>query len=160
MNIIEVQYLASDLMRQHGLIQSGWRLEFDRSKRRFGVCRYSPKVISLSIPLCVINTIVEVKDVILHEIAHALVGHSHGHDYVWKRKCVEIGAKPERCYSSDEVNTPKMRYEANCGGCGKVHSRQKRITHEKKISCNCQSHLPWSSRILLTYVDTQNKFGR
>ena len=37
----------------------------------------------------------EVRDTILHEIAHALVGPGHGHDAVWKAKCVEVGAKPE-----------------------------------------------------------------
>jgi len=33
-----------------------------------------------------------VRDTLLHEIAHALVGTAHGHDEVWKAKCLEIGA--------------------------------------------------------------------
>jgi hypothetical protein len=39
----------------------------------------------------------EIVDTILHEIAHALVGPRHGHDTVWKAKCTDIGARPERC---------------------------------------------------------------
>ena len=32
-----------------------------------------------------------IRDTILHEIAHALVGPCHGHDAVWRQKAREIG---------------------------------------------------------------------
>ena len=48
-----------------------------------------------------LSSLDQVRDTILHEIAHALVGPGHGHDAVWKRKCREVGARPERCGQAD-----------------------------------------------------------
>lgn len=64
-------------------------------------------------------------DTILHEVAHALVGPGHGHDEVWKATCLEVGARPERCYG-EEVEMPKGRWRATCGGCGREHDRHRR----------------------------------
>ena len=38
----------------------------------------------------------EVRDTILHEVAHALVGPGHGHDTVWKATAAQVGARPQR----------------------------------------------------------------
>ena len=37
----------------------------------------------------------DIKDTVLHEIAHAIVGCNHHHDYVWRACCNKIGCKPE-----------------------------------------------------------------
>ena len=63
--------LALRLMRHHNLLPT-WKFEFDRSKVRFGKCSYGSKTISLSRHLVELNADVEVRDTILHEIAHAL----------------------------------------------------------------------------------------
>ncbi len=119
--------LASQLMAQHGL--TGWQFAFNTNKRRAGVCRYPmksrPGRIELSRHYVLRNPADEVRDTILHEIAHALVGPRHGHDEVWKAKCVEVGARPERCYD-DTVVMPKGRWRATCGGCGREHDRHRR----------------------------------
>jgi predicted SprT family Zn-dependent metalloprotease len=156
MNLNDAQTLAVNLMRQHGLTQLGWTFEYDRAVRRFGVCKYRPKVIGLSEHLVRLNGLTEVKDVILHEIAHALVGQGHGHNNVWKRKCIEIGAKPERCYDGDDVETPQLRYVAICGGCGKEHDRSKKLKDGVRSACHCQKHLPWDRKHILNY---QDRFG-
>ncbi len=39
------------------------------------------------------------KQVLLHEVAHALVGPDHGHDQVWKDKALQIGCRPD-CVSA------------------------------------------------------------
>ncbi len=57
----------------------------------------------------------EVKDTILHEIAHALVGKAHHHDDVWRAKALEIGCSGRRCH--DLQFTPP-RYLVTCErGC-------------------------------------------
>ncbi|OED38134.1 hypothetical protein AB833_20860 [Chromatiales bacterium (ex Bugula neritina AB1)] len=92
-------------MKKHGL--SGWTGGLDNARRRFGVCRFYQQQISLSRVLCELNSEEEVRDTILHEIAHALAweryGESCGHDRRWKAICVEIGARPVACYDSGVV---------------------------------------------------------
>ena len=151
MNLAHAQQLAEVLMDRHGLLDKGWYFQFDLAKRRFGCCNYTKRVINLSAPLTNINDEAQVKDTILHEIAHALVGHEHGHDSVWKAKCREIGAKPERCYTSNDTNVIAGKYRAVCGGCGQVHNRYKRVPRGRRVACNCQNHLPWDKKKLLEY---------
>ena len=97
----------------------------------------------------------EVTDCILHEIAHALAGHKAGHGWAWKQVCIRIGAKPERCYDTEEVTQPQMRYQATCGGCNKVWQKVKRPDNTRKRSCSCQRGISWDKRHLLVYVDTK-----
>ena len=56
------------------------RVAYDSAKRRAGVCRFATQTLGLSAPLTTLHSEVEVRDTILHEIAHALVGPRHGHD--------------------------------------------------------------------------------
>ena len=137
MNLAHAQQLAESLMAQHRLTAKGWSFEFDTAKRRFGCCNFSNKVISLSAPLTNANEEAQVKDTILHEIAHALVGSGHGHDSVWKAKCREIGCKDERCYSDKDTVLIAGKYRAVCGGCGKEHSRHKRPLKGRRFACLC-----------------------
>lgn len=123
---------AVNLMARHGL--AGWQFGFNRNVRRAGVCRYAsgkrPGRIELSVHFVGHNSWDEILDTILHEIAHALVGPEHGHDAAWKAKCVELGARPERCYG-DHVRMPPGRWRAACPACRRVfdrHRRPKRLT--------------------------------
>jgi predicted SprT family Zn-dependent metalloprotease len=118
MNTQEAHRIALNLMEHHGLIQKGWKFEFDKGRRRFGVCKYRKKLIGLSKQLTELNSLETVKDTILHEIAHALVGIGHGHDHVWKNKAIEIGCNGKRCYG-EHVILPTGNYEAYCRYCQK-----------------------------------------
>jgi predicted SprT family Zn-dependent metalloprotease len=156
MNIESAKYLAFKLMTQHGLIMTGWNLVIDNAVKRFGRCSYRLRQINLSGPLIELNDESEVRDVILHEIAHALTK-GDGHGARWKAKCVEIGCRPVRCYTTDNVTQPAMRYQATCGGCGRVHQRTRAVDKfGPKRSCRCQKG-PWDKRILLVYVDTHKQ---
>lgn len=152
MNTVTAKQLALELMDQYGLLYLGWSFEFDTAKRRFGCCNYTHKVISLSAPLTTANEEAQVKDTILHEIAHALVGYGHGHDSVWKSMCVAIGAKPERCYTQEDTTVIAGKYRAVCGGCGQVHNRHKRPPRGRRYACLCQNHISdWSKKKILEY---------
>ena len=152
MNLVTAKHLAIQLMSKHGLLDKGWSFEFDNAKRRFGVCKYRSQVIGLSKPLTLANDETRVVDTILHEIAHALVGIGHGHDSVWKAKCREIGAKPERCFTSADTILIAGKYKAVCGECGKVHSRHKRFPQGRRVACLCQNHIvDWNKKKLLEY---------
>ena len=122
-----VRESARVLMAAHGLI--GWEFGLNTNVRRAGVCFYpqrgNPGRIELSAHFVERNPDEEVRDTILHEIAHALVGPRHGHDAVWRAKCVEIGARPDRCYG-EEIAMPAGRWKARCLGCGRGFDRHRR----------------------------------
>ena len=86
--------LARELMAEHGL--SGWTFRFDRARRRAGLCRYDRREISLSGPLTALYDDADVREVVLHEIAHALAGARHGHDAVWRATARAIGSTGRR----------------------------------------------------------------
>lgn len=91
--------LARGLMAEHGL--EGWALRFDRARRRAGLCRYDRREISLSGPLTALYDEADVREVVLHEIAHALVGARHGHDALWRATARRIGASGRRLVRED-----------------------------------------------------------
>ena len=145
MNLVEAQNLAVNLMQQHGL--HTWRFEFDRAKRRFGCCNYTLKLITLSSELVRINEVEQVRDTILHEIAHALVGHKHGHNAVWQRKAIEIGCNGERCFSGEDTNLVTGKYIATCPKCNHVHTKHRRP--KKVASCGKCARVFDRERILV-----------
>jgi predicted SprT family Zn-dependent metalloprotease len=154
MNLSTAQSLAISLMKKHNIWQQGWSFEFDNAFRRFGVCRYRNKIIGLSSRLVTLNNEEKVKDTILHEIAHAIAGHRAGHGIEWKNVCTNIGAKPERCYSSLDTNMPLQKYTAVCGGCGVTHQKSRIKNKLIRRACKCQSGKDWGNRILLEYKTT------
>jgi hypothetical protein len=95
MDLDEARELALSLMREHGLRE--WTFAFDNAKTRAGVCRSSPRQIGLSRPLTLLHSPAEVRNTILHEIAHALVGPRHGHDPAWRATAETIGCTATRC---------------------------------------------------------------
>ena len=103
--------MGRGLMEQHGL--DDWILVFDRAKTRAGACRPARREIALSAPLTRLHDEAEVRDTLLHEIAHALVGARHGHDAVWQAKALELGCSGERC-SSAEAPTLEGAWRATC----------------------------------------------
>jgi predicted SprT family Zn-dependent metalloprotease len=119
---LEARRLARELLDVHGL--DGWSFAFNRSKRDLGICRFGPRLIELSVHFVERNAGSAVRDTLLHEIAHALVGPGHGHDAAWQRMCLRVGARPERL--SYEADMPEGRWQAVCGGCGRLHHRHRR----------------------------------
>ena len=132
MKTYEVAPIARELMNQHGLVQ--WTFQFDRAKRRAGLCQHRRQTISISVNYVHRNTIEDIKDTILHEIAHALVGPGHGHNRTWKLMCVKIGAKPQRC-CGEHVDMPKGHWQALCKGCKKVFHKHRRPKYMTGTYC-------------------------
>ncbi|AXH49342.1 SprT-like protease [Streptomyces phage Blueeyedbeauty] len=110
MDLFTAERNAKLLMAAHGLV--GWRFEWDNAARRFGRCTYSTRTISMSRQLTVQRTEMAVRNTMLHEIAHALVGPGHGHDAVWRAKAISIGCDGKRC-SADKVEV-NYKYVAKC----------------------------------------------
>src|SRR3954453_5229611 len=89
MDLRDAFAMAEYLLEVHGL--EGWEVVYDNAKRRAGICRFSDQVLGLSAPLTAVHSEDDVRDTILHEIAHALVGPAHGHDATWRAVARGVG---------------------------------------------------------------------
>lgn len=123
MNSFQIQGLATALLTDYDLYTKGWRFDWDNGKRRLGACHYATKRITMSRYLVQNCSDAEIRETLLHEIAHALTP-GHHHDGVWRRKLIEMGGTGARTH---QVETVKGRYDvvcANCGVVGNKHARQ------------------------------------
>ena len=126
--------LARSLLDEHGL--GAWTVGLDRAKTRAGATHFRHRRITLSAPLTRAHDEALVRDTILHEIAHALVGPTHGHDGVWKAKAREIGASDARCFSSEAAR----ELAPFIGTCPAGHEVRRHRRPTRLIACaECSS---------------------
>jgi predicted SprT family Zn-dependent metalloprotease len=145
MNLYEAQHLARDLMNRHGL--PDWHFKFDHARRRFGSCRIRSRTITLSRPLTLLNPIDEVRDTILHEIAHALTP-GDGHGSKWKTACRAIGAVPKRCFDETSVVAPPRKAAPLLIGCARCNwwADRRRRTRSKLICKLCRGPVTYRAK--------------
>jgi predicted SprT family Zn-dependent metalloprotease len=126
--------LAEELLAEHRL--GGWSFDFDHAVRRAGSCHYGRRRITLSLQFARQVSEAEIRETLLHEIAHALVGPEHHHDAVWRARAKEIGASGERCH--DRRFSPP-RYIVQCrNGCWSATAERRR----RNIVCRrCQGEI-------------------
>ncbi|WP_370248890.1 SprT-like domain-containing protein [Nocardioides sp.] len=126
MDPVAARALAQQLMADHGL--EGWTVVLDTAVRRAGVCRFADRTIGLSAPLTRLHDETQVRETILHEIAHALVGPRHGHDRVWRETARRLGASGERCLPAD-TPAPEAPWVGTCpaGHTSTRHRRPERV---------------------------------
>ena len=138
MNPADARTLAQVLLNKHEL--HDWTFAFNRRKRAFGLCDFHKRTIYLSAVLTELNAEAEVRDTLLHEIAHALAGPGAGHGPTWRKVAQAVGAKPRRCYSAEEVRQPQSRYLLVCPSCGKSRPCYREPT--RVYACrNCRNRL-------------------
>ena len=141
--LAQVETLAKCLLAHHAGsgLGPGWQFGFDLAPTRAGVCNYTDRRISLSVSYCLRATRAEIADTVLHEIAHAIVGHRHNHDAVWKAKAREIGCTGERCH---RVEHSAARWVGECG-CGQRwfrHKLQRRMLKDR-VCAKCRGVITW-----------------
>lgn len=132
--------LACDLMVEH--IGHGL-FAWTNKKRVFGEagfsgndCENGEPVIYLSRKLTELNSEAEVRNCILHEIAHLLTW-GDGHGPRWKAKCVELGCRPETQYK-ENVRTPLPKYKLICMDCNQTLQgwyRKPKIQDASRYQC-------------------------
>jgi predicted SprT family Zn-dependent metalloprotease len=153
MKLIDARNMLVSEMRQHGLLAEGWTWKFDRAKNRRGQTswRYNDdgsikrRWISLSENFVRLNNEDRVLATIRHEIAHALVGGTHGHDAVWQAKCREIGGNGQRCTAAVEV---PAKWIGTCPGCGNAIHRHRMTAKAQRVACArcCRSNGGYDAR--------------
>ena len=95
-----VAKMARRLMDEHGL--TGWTFAFVEAKRRLGDCHFRHRVIRISRAHGLEGNEEQIRDTVLHEIAHAIAGREAGHGRLWKATARRIGATPRaKAYESE-----------------------------------------------------------
>ena len=96
MRLDEAEDLARGYMKLHN-VDEGWDFAWSRSIINFGMTRntwrrgvYVSEIL-LSKPLTEVMPSQAVEEIVLHEVAHAIVGPHHQHNALWREKCLEIG---------------------------------------------------------------------
>lgn len=154
MNLVAASRLARELMDQHGL--KAWTFEFDDAVRRAGMCSYTKHRISLSAPITRIHDEREVRDTILHEVAHALAGPAAKHGPVWREVAVRIGCSGMRCVdpSAPSIDGPWV------GACPAGHRTTRFRRPSGLRSCRaCGQQFDLANLIAWTYKGRNAAMG-
>lgn len=149
MELHEIERHARALMTAHGV--GSLAFEFDGGKRRIGATHYVrigrttlPKKITFSRHFAPLLSEAEIRDTILHEIAHALAGRDAGHGPVWQAAVRKIGGKAERCKATKA--SPEKSVIGTCPICHKVVAQQHRLPLRVYFhrTCGKASVLTWA----------------
>ena len=145
MELKEAERMARTLMTQHGVGRI--QFAFDGGKRRLGATHMLnvsgskiPTKITLSRHYVVLLPEAEVKDVILHEIAHALVPNAN-HGPAFMAMCRKVGAKPARC--AQPSARPQHNIEGRCPKCDCKVSEHIRMPRAAYIHRTCRTRLEY-----------------
>ena len=84
-----VRVWAQALIDMH--LDDTWSFDFDHAKRRAGLCDYRRKRITVSRYLAARFEDDEIHQTLLHEVAHAVAGHTAAHGPEWKRVARDLG---------------------------------------------------------------------
>jgi len=137
----QIEAMASELFQAHGLIN--YSFGFDRAIRRAGQCDYTKKRITLSKHFVATADLDQVHQVLLHEVAHALVGRSVGHGKEWKQQASLLGYRHEKLDGA-VIAESSAKYLGDCAA-GHRHYRMRRPS--SVLSCKLCS--PSFSRLHL-----------
>lgn len=131
MELRDVLTMAYELMSQHKL--DHWCFGFDSAKRRAGCCNYRKKRISVSTWFAQSHDVDEVRDTILHEIAHALTPRA-GHGPLWRAMARTIGARPQACCEVADDKAPAYTWHTVCTKCKQVTCKTYRRRSQSTIA--------------------------
>ena len=117
----EVKELANLMLKQSGLADKGWRFYINMNRSRLGVCNYRKQHIEIS-AYHLTSEPAEIRNTLLHEIAHALVGpYVQAHGREWRQKALEIGCNGQRCGKMDAPS----KYIGTCPKCNTTVKRNR-----------------------------------
>jgi len=119
----------------HALIElhldPSWSFAFDNARTRAGLCNYTAKRISVSRHMALLSEDDEVHQVLLHEVAHALVGKEIGHGPRWRAVAADLGYAGGRTFDGP-IAKDLAPWLGTCPAGHEIH-RHRRPT--KPMSC-------------------------
>ena len=129
-NLPDVLSLARTLMEEADV--GDWELAFDRARRRAGQTDHARRRLTLSRHLMNLYDEAQVRETVLHEIAHARVGPRHGHDAVWAAEATRLGATGRRLV---DAQAPRLRGRW-VGRCPAGHEVDRMRRPASPVSCS------------------------
>ena len=122
--------------KKNEFLSEEWNIKLDYAQRRAGACYFDKKILTFSKKFIRQANKTQIHDIILHEIAHAIVGPGQGHNSIWKSKAIEIGCSGE-IYIDYDFSEPKwIKYCEN--GCWEI----KAFRRKSHLMCrNCSGNV-------------------
>lgn len=164
MELDKAEQLAREYLNKHGL--ESVKIEFTNGYKVAGTAYFErgvPVKLQLSKRYVTINSEEIVLGIILHEIAHLLVGTHHRHEHKWKQKVREIGGIPEKYISNVEgAVLPKQRYVLSCDTCGYTTYRGSLKPFVMYYCPKCCKGRKLNEKFALFIIDTKDdtNYGR
>ena len=141
-NLINKDYIVDG--KTFNISKIGWFFKgFNKSVRRLGLCTWSieGKYISLSRKMTELRGEKEVRQTILHEIAHAIDFEIRGkscHDIFWKNISRSIGYKGERTVKiTNNIKLAIYKWVGICKEHGLLCGWTRKPNNDK-ICCKCE----------------------
>lgn len=146
MTTADVETLARELLAEHmPATADRWRIEWGDAKRLFGVCYPRRRIIRFSRYLIVRASAAEMRNTVIHEVAHAIAGPGVGHGAKWRRIERALGGNGDVRHSiPQEVVDYKWRTECPNGHTGYRNRRD-------RVACGRCTDV-FDERYLLTYT--------
>jgi predicted SprT family Zn-dependent metalloprotease len=139
LNLSDAASLARDLMDEHLI---GWEFEFSNRKGALGDCSYSRMTIRMSREFVKHASESEIRNTMLHEIAHAMVGPGHNHDSVWRRKHISLGGNGSR---TGNMTVSSYLYTGVCA-CGANYFKAHRLGSTLRNGTHtCGGSVTWTN---------------
>ena len=131
MHLLAADKAAKELINKHLPRHWRWKLQYHNSICTWGWCRPIDQIISLSRPLILINSTRLLREVVLHEIAHAIVDRQHGnqgHNPIWQEMAIKLGSSGKRLV--EHTIDPPDRFVGFCNLC-----RRSTTANQRYASC-------------------------
>lgn len=118
---------------KHGL--NDWTIELRRFKTTGGMTYFDDRVIAFGPALIELWTPKQFKEILKHEVAHALAGFSAAHGDKWKQIARAIGCSAEVTH---DYPTVPGRWILFCGNCGELATKHRPVatTHMHCLQCD------------------------
>src|SRR6187402_3208733 len=119
--------------KEKKLISDDWKFKFCKSKNVLGKCSYNDEIIYISLYFAQVASLEDIKDVVIHEICHAIAGPNvQSHGKIWKALCIKHGCKPIRC--GKIVEGMPAKYIGICPICNtRFHAQRELFNMDKRV---------------------------
>ena len=141
MELNTAKQYCEDLLKKYNLDVKGWKFgKFDTSIRRLGICRAGTKrCIDLSKNMTLHRSDDEVKNTIIHEVAHAIDYVTRGtssHDNVWRNIFLAMGGDGNtRTHVDKELVNKTYKYIITCPTHGQLGGFVRRPKNADRYTC-------------------------